>query len=388
MAKLTLAPIIKIHASLAARAATRKGFDTALILGTSEVIPQSERVRVYYTVDDLISDGFKDDSAEYKAAKLYFSATETPTKLYVGTKYSTDTDLLTAARACRSANSEWYVLIPLGASEADVLTLADWAESAQPVTILAYTTGESVNLSLHENASGTDADKDTEGIFRKLKAKGYRRSFGQYCNQPDTPDAVAATMGYAMGANDGTINSAYTLAYKHLPGVTPDDLTENQVSYVVGTSTSEGVNGNVYVNRQDSYNVLQQGRMADGTPFDEIIYLDMLMYRITLNVMDLLYKARKIPDTDPGVTQIMNVINNACDQFVNIGYIAPGVWKDGDILKLKYGDTLAKGYLVQAESVDNQSQADRENRLSPPIYVSIKLAGAIEYITIPIKVNR
>ena len=388
MAKLTLAPIIKIHASLAARAATRKGFDTALILGTSEVIPQSERVRVYYTADDLISDGFKDDSAEYKAAKLYFSATETPTKLYVGTKYSTDTDLLTAARACRSANSEWYVLIPLGASEADILTLADWVESAQPVTILAYTTGESVNLSLHENASGTDADKDTEGIFRKLKAKGYRRSFGQYCNQPDTPDAVAATMGYAMGANDGTINSAYTLAYKHLPGVTPDDLTENQVSYVVGTSTSEGVNGNVYVNRQDSYNVLQQGRMADGTPFDEIIYLDMLMYRITLNVMDLLYKARKIPDTDPGVTQIMNVINNACDQFVNIGYIAPGVWKDGDILKLKYGDTLAKGYLVQAESVDNQSQADRENRLSPPIYVSIKLAGAIEYITIPIKVNR
>ena len=388
MAKLTLTPIIKISASLAARAATRKGFNTALILGTSEVIPQSERVRVYYTADGLISDGFKDDSAEYKAAKLYFAATETPTKLYVGAKYSTDTDLLTAARACRSVNSEWYVLIPLGASEADVLTLADWVESAQPATILAYTTGESVNLSMHENASGTDADQDTEGIFRKLKAKGYRRSFGQYCNQPDTPDAVAATMGYAMGANDGTINSAYTLAYKHLPGVTPDDLTENQVSYVVGTSTSEGVNGNVYVNRQDSYNVLQQGRMADGTPFDEIIYLDMLMDRITLNVMDLLYKARKIPDTDPGVTQIMNVINNACDQFVNIGYIAPGVWKDGDILKLKYGDTLAKGYLVQAESVNNQSQADRENRLSPPIYVSIKLAGAIEYITIPIKVNR
>ncbi|WP_370782294.1 DUF3383 family protein [Allisonella histaminiformans] len=84
MAKLTLAPIIKISASLAAKAATRKGFNTALILGTSEVIPQSERLRVYYSADALIEDGFKDDSAEYKAAKLYFSATETPTKLYVG----------------------------------------------------------------------------------------------------------------------------------------------------------------------------------------------------------------------------------------------------------------------------------------------------------------
>lgn len=388
MAKLTLAPIIKISASLAAKAATRKGFNTALILGTSEVIPQSERLRVYYSADALIEDGFKDDSAEYKAAKLYFSATETPTKLYVGTKYSTDTDLLTAARACRSANSEWYVLIPLGASDSDIMALADWVESAQPSTLLAYTTNASVNLSPHDNSSGSDADTDTEGIFKKLKEKGYRRSFGQYCNQADTPDAVAATIGYAMGANDGTINSAYTLAYKHLPGVTPDDLTENQVSYVAGTSETTGNNGNVYVNRNDYYTVLQQGRMADGTPFDEIIYLDMLRDHITLNVMDLLYKSRKIPELDPGVTQIMNVINNACDEFVNMGYIAPGVWKDGNILNLKTGDTLPKGYLVQAESVDNQSQADRENRKSPPIYVSIKLAGAIEYVTIPIKVNR
>lgn len=388
MAKLTLKPIINISASLAARAAARKGFNTALILGTSEVIPQSERVRVYYTADDLISDGFQDDSAEYKAAKLYFSATETPTKLYVGTKYSTDTDMLTAARACRSANSEWYVLIPLGASEADVLTLAAWAESAQPVTILAYTTGESVNLSLHEHASGTDADADTEGIFKKLKAKGYRRSFGQYCNQPDTPDAVAATMGYAMGANTGTINSAYTLAYKHLPGVTPDDLTENQVSYIVGTSTAEGTNGNVYVNRQDSYNVLQQGRMADGTSFDEVVYLDMLKDHITLNVMDLLYQSPKIPQTNAGVTAIMGVINSACDEFVNIGFIAPGQWNGDGILSLKKGDMLAKGYLVQAEAVEAQSQADRDARKSPPIYVSIKLAGAIEWVTIQVNVNR
>ena len=388
MAKLTLKPIINISASLAARAAARKGFNTALILGTSEVIPQSERVRVYYTADDLITDGFKDDSAEYKAAKLYFSATATPTKLYVGTKYSTDTDMLTAARACRAANSEWYVLIPLGASEADVLTLADWAESAQPATILAYTTGESVNLSLHANASGTDANQDTEGIFKKLKAKGYRRSFGQYCNQPDTPDAVAATMGYAMGANTGTINSAYTLAYKHLPGVTPDDLTENQVSYIVGTSTAEGTNGNVYVNRQDSYNVLQQGRMADGTSFDEVVYLDMLKDHITLNVMDLLYQSPKIPQTNSGVTAIMGVINSACDEFVNIGFIAPGQWNGDGILSLKKGDMLAKGYLVQAEAVEAQPQADRDARKSPPIYVSIKLAGAIEWVTIQVNVNR
>lgn len=195
-------------------------------------------------------------------------------------------------------------------------------------------------------------------------------------------------MGYAMGANTGTINSAYTLAYKHLPGVTPDDLTENQVSYVVGTSTSGGVNGNVYVNRQDSYNVLQQGRMADGTSFDEVVYLDMLKDHITLNVMDFLYQSPKIPQTNAGVTAIMGVINSACDEFVNIGFIAPGQWNGDGILALKKGDMLAKGYLVQAQAVEEQSQADRDARKSPPIYVSIKLAGAIEWVTIQVNVNR
>ena len=195
-------------------------------------------------------------------------------------------------------------------------------------------------------------------------------------------------MGYACGANRGLANDAYTLAYKRLPGVTPDNLTETQVTHICGSAESTGNNGNVYIIRGEDYYVLQQGYCANGQSFDEVVYLDMLKNEITLNVMDLLYKRRKIPQTEPGVTSIINVINKACKKFVTLGFIAPGQWNGNECLSLQTGDYLPEGYLVQSEPINEQSQADREKRKSPPIYVCIKLAGAIEFVTIQVNVDR
>ncbi len=378
---LDLKTIVNVQVNLSARSAARKGFNVALILGSSTVISTAERVRVYTSLTSMVQDGFTDDTEEYKAAQLYFAASSSPTKLAVGVKGSGET-FLKAAQACREKNGEWYVLIPLDAEDGDILQLADWVESITPDTILAYTTGDTSNLSSEHKG---DASEQTDGIFKRLKAKNYRRSFGQYSG---TAHAVAATMGYAMGQNRGTNNSAFTLAYKTLPGVVTDDLTEAQVQYVCGDSETAGVNGNVYVNRADSYDILQEGCMADGTYFDEVLNLDMLKNEITLGVMDLLTARPKIPGTDSGVGMIINVINVACDKFVNTGFIAPGVWKGGPVLSMVDGTMLPNGYVVLAESVDDQSQADRDARKAPPIYVCIKTAGAIHYVTIAVNVNR
>jgi hypothetical protein len=109
--------------------------------------------------------------------------------------------------------------------------------------------------------------------------------------------------------------------------------------------------------------------------------------------MDLLYGNPKIPQTDAGITQIINVINQACDKYVKIGFVAPGTWNGSAILNddgkgLATGDTLTKGYLVLSESLSDQSQADRDARKAPPIYVAVKLAGAVEFVTIQVDVNR
>lgn len=376
--KLTLTPVVDVIVNLGLKTAARKGFNLGLIIGSSTVIPTAERVRIYTGLDAMITDGFKATDAEYKAAQLYFSASTAPDRLAVGVK-GTDETILVAAQACRKVNSEWYPFVPLGAAADDIKTLAEWTETATPSTVLMYTTA--ANDVLDSTGAATD-------IFLALKTKNYRRSFGLFCGQADTPDAVAAVMGYAMGANTGLAASSYTLAYKNLKGVTPDDLSEAQIAYICGTSSSTGSNGNVYICRAEDYNVLQQGYMADKTSFDEILNLDMLKNSITLNVMDLLYSLKKIPQTEAGVAAIVNVINVACNEFVTNGFIAPGQWNGPKCLDLKTGDFLANGYLVQSAAVNEQTQANRDARKAPPIYVCVKLAGAIEFVTIEVNVNR
>lgn len=370
--KLNLTPIVDVNVNLSLKSAARKGFNLGLIIGPATVIPTAERVRVYTSADAMLTDGFKATDAEYKAALLYFNAPTAPDRVAIGTKAADET-VVVAATACRAANSEWWGFTYCGATAEEITAQAAWAESAQPSTFLMYTTNDAAVL----DSAGAATD-----IFIALKAKKYRRSFGQYCSKSDTPDAIASIMGYAMGANTGTADSAFTLAYKTEVGVTVEALTEAQVDYITGN------NGNVYVNRADSYDVFQQGLCADGSSFDEILNLDMLVNDIQLNVMDLLYQTRKVPQTESGVASIVNVINTACKKYVNTGFITPGKWNGSKCLGLATGDTLPDGYLVQSEAIDDQSQADRDARKAPPIYVCCKLAGAIEFVTIQVNVNR
>ena len=77
-----------------------------------------------------------------------------------------------------------------------------------------------------------------------------------------------------------------------------------------------------------------------------------------------------------------------------IGFIAPGkwngpaIWTEPDFAPLQTGDMLEEGFLILSEPVDLQSQADRDARIAPPIYVPIKLAGAIHTVLVRIDVNR
>ena len=128
--------------------------------------------------------------------------------------------------------------------------------------------------------------------------------------------------------------------------------------------------------------------MASGVYWDEVLGLDMLKNNIQLSVMDLLAKSPKVPQTEGGVTQIVGAIVPACEAAVNAGFLAPGIWTEAPLLNLATGDALPKGYLIQAESISSQSIVDRESRKAPPIYVAVKLAGAVQSAVIRVNVNR
>lgn len=364
---LSLKPVVDIEVNVSPAAAPRRSFNQGLIIGDSAIIPALERIRLYTSVADMLADGFANDDPEYLAALLYFSQVPAPTFLWVGRQDAAESPLQ-AVQACRQAGPDWYCCTVCGAAKADHIAIAAYIEAANPTSVYMFTT------------SDADALAGTEGnVFESLKGASYSRSFGQYSTHAN---AVAAIMGRAMGLNSGLANSAFTLKFKQEVGVTPQDLTATQAAAI------EADHGNVYVNRGSYYNMFEQGVMADGQFFDEVLNLDMLANAIQLNVMDLLYGVPKVPQTEPGVTQIINAVNQACDQAVQIGFLAPGLWTGRTVLSLKPGDVLPKGYLVQAQAIADQATADREARKAPNIYACVKEAGAVHSVTIGVYVNR
>lgn len=369
MSTLPLSDIVNISVVVSPVATIRSGFNLGLIVGSSIHISASDRVKLYTGTDGMIADGFTVSEAEYKAATLYFSQTPKPAKVAIGRWDKTGSETaLQAVTACRVKNTDWYACYLCGAVKADILAIAPYIEAVEPGSVFFYTTADADVL------AGTP-----ENVMLTLKAALYKRSIGQYST---SADAAVAIMGYAMGANTGLANTAYTLAYKQEVGVIPEDLTLTQITLL------KGQNGNVYINRGNTYNLFEQGIMANGMHFDEIINLDMLKNDIQLAVMDLLSGISKIPQNEGGITLLVSAITGPCDSALNRGFLSPGVWNAPPILNLNTGDTLSKGYVILTESIDSQSEQDRSARIAPPIYVCIKLAGAIEFVNIQINVNR
>lgn len=378
---LPLEPVVNIIVNLAARAAVRKAFNLALIVGETDAITQDERIKIYSGINEMLEDGFTMDDRLYKAAALIFGQARKPQRLAVGCigqiedegEKRKETPAETFA-ACRAVDGEWYV----GIYCADItkeqhLACAAYFEAVKPNSLYAYTTKDEGVLT---NADGN--------IFAAMKALNYRRSLGQYSTQH--PDAVCAIVGWAMGAMTGMANSAYTLAYKTEVGV----MTENANAVFASQSVEKikANNGNVYINRGSYYDIFEDGTMADGTWFDEMIFLDKYQNDMQLNIMDLLYQSNKVPQTESGMTQIVDAVKEVCVDMNRVGFIESGVWKAADIMELKKGDTLPSGYFIQTEAINDQAQADRDARKAPPIYVSLKLAGAIHHVTVQVDVNR
>lgn len=382
---LPLEPVINIIVNLAARAAVRKAFNLALIVGETEVISQQERLKVYSSLNEMLEDGFTVNDRLYKAAALVFGQRKRPQRLVVGCIGTVETtaDGETISRketsvetfaACRALDGEWYVAIYCAeTTKADHLACAEYFEATKPNSIYAYTTTDAGTL--------TNAD---DNIFATMKSKNLRRSIGQFSTQH--PDAICAIIGWAMGAMTSTANSAYTLAYKTEIGV--DTENANNVFSTHSVEKIKANNGNIYINRGSYYDIFEDGTMADGTWFDEMIYLDKYQNDMQLAIMDLLYQNNKVPQTEAGVTQLVDAIKGVCESMNRVGFIESGMWNAQDMLELQKGDTLPKGYFIQSEPIDKQLQADRDARKAPPIYVSLKLAGAIHHVTVQIDVNR
>lgn len=488
---LQLEDIAKVVVNVSHLSTVRASFNLGLIVGSANIIPPGERVRVYLDTTAMIGDGFSSTDPEFRAAQLYFSQSPKPSKVAIGRWDKTGAEnVVEAVAACREANNDWYTCIVTQATKADILAVSAYIESALPYSTYFYNTADSdvllvssgnvmqtlKGINTHRSlgqystnsasttgyltggaGASTDITLDTATTFKiavdgdtmpkivTISVTGNNTGdkianacqtaiqslggayakvtftfsidhyvitsglLGSNSKVRITPgdtndlsvdlkintlnattidgittfaDVVSAIDGYAMGSNTGLANSVRSLAYKTEIGVTTEPITSAQVSMI------KSQNGNVYVNKGATYNLFMQGTMADGTGFDEVLNLDMLSNNIQTAVLDVLIADNHVPQTEEGVTMLIEAITGACEDAVTKGFIAQGIWNAPTILNLKKGSMLSKGYLIQADKISSQSQTDRESRISPPIYVAIKLAGFIEHVVVNVNVNR
>jgi len=292
----------------------------------------------------------------------------------VATSTTGPTETVTAAvMDCRVKNTDWYAVTVCGASFDNVLDVSMFIQTAMPTSAYMFTCD--------------DLTTGDGNIFNTLRLLSRRRTHGMYSK---TPDAVAGIMGYAMGANTRTSGSAYTLMHKTIIGLMPDELLPEQADYL------KSVNANYYAARGTggAYPMYENGVMADGVYFDEVINLDMLVNDMQLAVIDVMRSRPKIWQTEGGMNDLKLAIKPSLERARLIGFIAPGRWTGGQIwltpdwLALDTNAMLVDGYLILSEPIDEQPQADRDARKAPPIYTPIKLAGAIHTAMVVIDVNR
>ena len=382
---LPVSNVVNVDVIMSPTAATGRNFGSLLILGSSTVIPVSERIRLYAAIED-IGDDFGVDSPEYEAGLVFFSQSPKPTQVYIGRWAKTLTSsevgpvetVEAAVNACLQYTN-WYGLVVADdvASGTDVLNADDVINVAKVIEASSLSRVFGVTSA----TPGIVDSTSTTDVASKLKAGKYARTFIQYSTS--SAYAAVSAFGRAFTVNFYGSNTTITLKFKQEPTITYETLTVGQAAAV------DAKKANVFVYYANDTAILQQGVMANGDFFDERHGLDWLQNYVQTNLYNLLYTSTtKVSQTDAGATRLLANVEQSMDQSVTNGLVAPGVWNGGPIGQLSPGDTLTKGYYVYAQPLAQQAQSDREARKAPIIQVACKLAGAIHYADVQINVVR
>lgn len=262
------------------------------------------------------------------------------------------------------------------------LTVASVSKvTADDLAIAAYVEGTFHMYGVGTTDPNALSAVTTSDVGYQLMQLGYKRTLTQFSSS--NPYAVCSLFGREFTVNYQGNNTVINLMYKIEPGILAENLTDSQADALIAKRY------NFYVNYNNGTAILQNGVMVGPFYIDEVHGTDALSNEIQVNVYNLLYtNPTKIPQTDKGIHQIVNVVEATCAAFVANGLLAPGTWTTSGFGTLNQGDFMPKGYYVYAPPVALQAQADRAARKSPPIQVAAKFAGAVDTVNVAITVNR
>ena len=296
----------------------------------------------------------------------------TATGAYVATGLAAESALTAVTYFDVNYQSLWFGLYVCGAAVSDYLAIQAYIEALGGAHFQAIPTQDPNTL-----LSG-----NTTNLAYLLQQLKYNWCFCFYSGT--SLYAAVSALSRILTTNWNATQTAITLMYKTLPGITADTLTQSQAANIASYNCNMCVNYNVNgVNTP----IVQYGNCPSGQFVDSAIGAAVLKNTILTNLFNILAGTpTKIPFTDAGMSILDNGIVNACETFVKNGFLGPNVWDGPTFGNLAFGQWVSKGYYVYQPSVASVSLTQRGNRVSVPFQVAAVLSGAVHTASVLINV--
>lgn len=232
----------------------------------------------------------------------------------------------------------------------------------------------------------SNAQVDIQGVFTDIMEASDTNTRCLFYSDSDALQARLFAAAYAsrlQSVNFDGSNTALTMNLQTLQTIEPDEgMTQN----IKNVCEDAGVD--IYVSTAGDPGVYS---FEPNKYADEVFNLIWFVAQLEVNGYNALKQVgTKVPQTEPGVSLLKSAYQQACQQGVINGYIAPGRWTSAEFFGNQadlVNNILQKGYYIYSQPVNQQSAADRAERKAPLIQIAIKEAGAIHSSIVNVFVN-
>lgn len=256
---------------------------------------------------------------------------------------STDAGVAADLDDILAAQPDWYGLLTLFPSQAEVMSIAEWVEANK--RLFFYASVDSGMKSAAYNAASPDTT-----VGGALKSRNYLRTSAPFPQASTGDFADAAALGYFLASAPG----GTTLHLKQLVGVPALALTPNEESNL------KSYNANV-ISLLGGLTVVQDGKVAAGEFIDIARDTDWHVARTAERVFAVLAQPGKVPYTDAGVALLSAEVSGQAQVAETAGF-------------------LKAGWTVTAVPVDSVPSADRAARRYPALTLTANFAGAVHIV--------
>lgn len=364
--------IATVSITIASAAVDSTSFDNILLVGALPAVAPATApsdCEAYEDIQAVADAGWAisgDDADPIgKAAAMAFSQNPRPSKIYIAPIKTTTVNEQTQSESVvdtvtRAMNtSGWYMVCPVGVSDADVESLAEYIETQEKM--MCYT-----DTSFFEIVGSKAANKTAV-------ANTYYRSVGVYGKNSSSQTTVSmsdankyANIAFACAwlANR---SGSETAAFKEVHGIEPGDFSTIEI----GRFDTGNCN---YITEIGGKIVTMIGKTLAGEWCDIIRFRDWLKNDMQVAVANIFLTTTKVPYTDAGIALIQNAIEASLRRGQENGGIMENEYDDDG------NETL--GFAVKVPAANKISDADRASRRLTGITFNARLAGAIHFAEI------